>query len=380
MPVPACGWLRSARLLQSLGCAGLLSCAHGEPSRLAGPSVNPPQFDGGLQRLTFGAAGDWAVRWLPGDSALMYSWRDPARRDGDRCLAFQPIPGYRITREVCSRGPLFDSETTQVVLAAAVSAGGRLAFVEQHGAVGRGVAHRGLFVGRLNDSTPAVEVTSLPRTVPGALLHPNMEQLIWSDESTLVYVASAISRAAVDLRSVPLEIGRVLFRGGAVSVAGVPGTAGASSLSIDATTGTAYATFANDSRVYSLNLETGQRTVAVDLTAFGIPRDVQVANGYLVAVCRGRTFPVDPGAYGVASFEDDGGDLLFVELGAAGAPTVLARNLILWKRPALSSDGSRVVAEGYPYTLVALCTVCPGPVLYDTVVTYATDLWLIPRP
>jgi hypothetical protein len=88
----------------------------------------------------------------------------------------------------------------------------------------------------------------------------------------------------------------------------------------------------------------------------------------VAAIVGGRVaFSVDPGAGPVQW--DSGGVVHLVDLGESGS-VALDTPGRLYRRPALSPDGTRVVAEGYPLILTITATGV------DTTVSKSGDLYL----
>jgi Tol biopolymer transport system component len=81
-----------------------------------------------------------------------------------------------------------------------------------------------------------------------------------------------------------------------------------------------------------------------DFGARGIARGVQVESGRLVAVVGGDVVASFNPDLGALIQSDDGGYLYWVDL-ASGTATQLPDTGFRYRRPALSPDGRRVVAE-----------------------------------
>lgn len=364
--------------------AGALAaaCVHGEPFSYHATEgdPNPPRFNGaGLQQLTLNPRGDFAPAWLPDQSGISFSWYIGLRNDNDRCLAIFRTALNRIGQTICLGGR-GQRDSTHLVLSSATSPGGRLAFIGEQGRIGVQTSLRALFIGRLDE--PAVAVLDMPFTAPGGLVHQSMEQMVWLDETTLLYVATAArATTSSDLESAPLEIGRLTIGpDNVVTPAVVPNTRGASSVGVDSTTGLVYATFVQDSVAYLIDVVTGQRQVAYDFSGIGLPRDVRVQAGKLVAVVGGRVEDLPASQHGIPTHVDDGGDLVVVQLGTGTTPLVLKTDRLWFHRLALASDGRRLVAEGFPVEFVLTCLDPCIPLTYDTLLTKVSDLWLITIP
>ena len=131
--------------------------------------------------------------------------------------------------------------------------------------------------------------------------------------------------------------------GGPVPVfAMLPGSDQASSVAV-AGSDTVYYTTNGDSRVYRLVLSTEAITVVHDFGLAGIARDVQVAGGRLVAVVGGSvSFDNDPL---IGPVQRDGGGTLYLVSLATGVQRALTSGVELFRHPALSPAGDRLVTE-----------------------------------
>ena len=107
---------------------------------------------------------------------------------------------------------------------------------------------------------------------------------------------------------------------------------------------------------------------------------MRVSSGHLAAVVKGRQFPVDSTAYGVTTWEDEGGELVLADLTTGGAPIFYEKPFTWFRRLTLSPDGQHLVAEGYPVDYIRIGPCCPINPPEDTVVTHVSDLWLIQWP
>jgi hypothetical protein len=102
-----------------------------------------------------------------------------------------------------------------------------------------------------------------------------------------------------------------------------------------------YFTVNGDSRVFRLALASGSLDVVHDFGLGGIVRDVQIVGNRLVVVVGGNvSFTTDP-PLGPTQ-RDGGGPIVLVDL-STGGERMLADST--WRHPALSPDGTRVVAE-----------------------------------
>ena len=159
--------------------------------------------------------------------------------------------------------------------------------------------------------------------------------------------------------------------------AAVPGTDFASGVSPGASEDEIYYTLGGDTRVFRRVLSSGDVSVAHDFGPAGIARDVDVAGGRLTAIVGGRVaFSVDP-TLGPTQW-DSGGMVHVVEL-SSGTDVVLP-GPGLFRRPALSPAGDRIVAEGYPVRTAQVIDPATQQETTVTTVGRAGDLYLFDTP
>jgi hypothetical protein len=127
-------------------------------------------------------------------------------------------------------------------------------------------------------------------------------------------------------------------------------------------------TLFGDTRIYSRALSSGAVGVFHDFGPGQVVRDVHAGGNRVAAVVGGRIgFSVVP-EIGATQW-DSGGVLHVLDLDGGGE-TVLDTPERLYRRPAVSPDGTRVVAEGFPLILTATGTGV------DTTVSRSGDLYL----
>jgi hypothetical protein len=125
-----------------------------------------------------------------------------------------------------------------------------------------------------------------------------------------------------------------------------------------------------DSRVYQMDLSSGVSIVAHDFGSSGIARDVAVFGNQLYAVVGGHVdYVVDP-LLGPSQL-DRGGKLFIADL-INGTDSWRIVDSRLFKRPVISPQRDRLVAESFPITVL------PGGA--DTVISRSSDLWLLDLP
>jgi hypothetical protein len=351
------------------GLALVVACSHGERfSATAAAEPNPPRPALGLQQLTVDGAGDWAPAWLD-SGTIGFSWRDPEHVDHDRCIAIMPVAVRRITRRLCGGGAR-GRDSANAVFSHAFGPGGQVAYVEAEGAIASMASARFLAVRPVSGGAPVVMV-SFPRLMNDGVLHQGAIEPGWTSDSTLVYIGTRIVYVtgvpeAVDTTETPIEAVRLTTTAsGASSVVVVPNTASIVTLAVDPASHIAYAVFQDQpDTVFALDVLTGARTFAADLSALGPVRDLSVYGGRMVAVVGGAS-------------SHRSGNLAVIDL-PGGTPVVLPPATTgvftgyFFGRPALSPSRDRIVAEGYSYTIAGT----PA----DTIVQHASDLYLVAVP
>jgi hypothetical protein len=166
----------------------------------------------------------------------------------------------------------------------------------------------------------------------------------------------------LDTLLIGTEVTTLTVDGGAA--AAIPGTELATGVAPVLDGAAILYTLPNDSRIHRRVLAGGEVTVVHDFGAAGVARDVHAAGNRVAAIVGGRVaFSVDPRAGPVQW--DSGGVVHVVDLGASGS-LALDTPGRLYRRPALSPDGTRIVAEGYPLIVTGA----------DTTVGKSGDLYL----
>jgi hypothetical protein len=227
------------------------------------------------------------------------------------------------------------------------------------------------------DASMAQTVRHLPFTPAGGAPQDYAGYLRWLSPARLAYVGQQFrllrpcgdTGCPFDTLIYGTDVTVLDFSGGAAAVSVVPGTAQATGVaSVDEGTAILF-TLPNDTRVYRREFDGGEITVVHDFGPAGIARDVHAAGGRVAAVVGGRVaFSVHP-LLGPTQW--DSGGVIHV-LGLQGEDeVVLDTPERLYRRPAVSPDGSRVVAEGFPLIIVTLPL---GG--FDTTVSKSADLYL----
>jgi hypothetical protein len=332
--------------------AAVVACEHTAPFRPGVYTPNGPLGGGATLRLTYNPGTDLAPVWLPGGGGILFSAERLDRADRDRCFAILPPTGGTISRYACRTSAADDSVDVFEGAALAPGGGGQIAYVRQrsHRLPGRPIAPdvQALVVATLADPNAVRVLRPLAYTAPSGRIHQGISHIGWLAPSRLVYLGErvtypqACSGCPPDTVRTGIEVVTLDFSGATALLAVVPGTDSASSVAV-ATSDAIYFTRNGDSRVYRFAFSSGQTDTVHDFGAAGIARDVGLANGRLVAVVGGDVSYVVDTVLG-ASQVDHGGELHIVTL-ATGAEVVLGDSTSRFRRPALSSDATRLATE-----------------------------------
>jgi hypothetical protein len=364
--------------IRTLGLLAVVTaCGHTDPFASPPYGTDAPFDPAPPVRLTFNPLADRGGVWLPDGSGILYSAQQIGRTDHDVCLALLSPTGGRQRALICDLS-VDGVDSTNAIESAAPAADGRLAFVEASTSIGATAPlTEGIAIAPTLDPRGATVVQRIPYAVPGEPTHNHVSALRWIDPTTLAILGGSVAISADCFQCPPdtlvanLKVVTLDAAGGS-GPAAVPGTDFASGVSPGSTEDEIYYTVGGDSRVLRRTLSTGTVDVAYDFGASGIARDVQVVGGRLTAVVGGRVaFVVNP-VLGPTQ-RDSGGVVHVVDL-ATGADQSLGNPVLLFRRPALSPDGTHVVAEGYPLVIVSSGDIA------DTTVSRSGDLYLLSVP
>ncbi len=354
--------------------AALFGCDHSAP--FSNPQGTDVPFDPGPPaRLTLNPSHDGDPAWLADGSGILYSSRQIFRPDTDVCLAELPPTGGSQRRLVCDVPG--NRETTDALQSAAAGPDNRLAFLSAgNGSLGGSspvFIDIALARSPLDAGNPQT-VRRMPFTPSGGTPQDYAGYLRWLTSDRLVYVGQTFttrpicpdSGCPLDTIVVGTEV-TVLDLGQPAAATAVPGTTQATGLATTDDGASILYTLANDTRIYRRALAGGEVTVVHDFGPAGVARDVHAAGTRIAAVVGGRVaFATD---LGVGPLQwDSGGILHVVDLG--GDDVTLDTPGRLYRRPSLSPDGTRVVAEGFPLVITG------PPAQRDTTVSGSADLYL----
>jgi hypothetical protein len=347
-------------------------CSHSEPFDNSQGTEVP--FDPGPPvRLTVNPVQDAFPSWLADGTGILYSARQLDRDDIDICLADLPPTGGQQRRLVCDIPG--DEESTDAAQSSAASADGRVALLSAgNGSIG-GSSPVFLDLALLPtlDALDAQRVRALPFTPTGGRPQDYAGHLRWLTADALVYVGQRFRTnqecepCPVDTVTVGTEVTTLSVDG--TTATAVPGTEGATGVTPILDGSAILYTLPNDTRIYRRALNTGEVTVTRDFGAEGIVRDVHAVGNRVAAVVGGRVaFAVHP-RLGPVQW-DSGGVLHVFDLEGTGTQSLDTPGW-LYRRPSLSPDGSRIVAEGFPLIIAHIDQVGD-----DTTVSKNGDIYL----
>ena len=357
----------------SLACLSA-ACGHTDPFSNS-PGTDTPFDPGPPARLTLNPAHDGNAAWLEDGSGILYSAQQVTRSDTDVCLAELPATGGSHRRLVCDL--LGSGMTTEAAQSPAPSLDGRLALLSAgNGDVGgTSPVFLGIAVSPTLDAVGAQIVRSLPFTPGGGTVQDYAGHLRWLSAERLVYVGQQFkAHRACPQDGCPLDtliVGTdvtLLDISGSPAGTAVPGTTRATGVAPVEDGAAILFTLENDTRIYRRGLSGGDITVVHDFGPAGIARDVHASGDRVAVIVGGRVaFGVHWSAGPVQW--DSGGVLHVLDLDGTD-DVVLETPGRLARRPAISPDGSSIVAEGFPLIII-------GPASNpDTTVSRSGDLYL----
>jgi WD40-like Beta Propeller Repeat len=358
-----------------LVCCVLLAAAC-EHSSAVEPDPYPPAppFSALLpRRLTFNTGDDRTPAWLADGSGIVYSTERQDRIDHDRCLAVLPPEGGTIQATHCQLNPIHD-DSTDLMESPAVNAAGALFFHRVVSWVGQQkLGSSALMLGSADRPVEASVLRALPYTAPNGRLHSTIRGPRWIGVDSVVYLAEQLfyegSTFYPDTFTTGLDVVLVDLSEGEPRFEVVPGTDYASGVDVSDNGASLYYTLGGDSRVYRRELASGAVTTVLDFGAGNIVRDVQVRGNTLVAILGRSVLYRFEEAHGYVQ-RDEGGDLVMVNL-STSETSRFSTDTVLFRHPAISPDGARVVVETQPYD-----TVHHQRVSEYNAPNHRADLWL----
>ena len=329
------------RLTVALGA--LAACEHTAPVRPGESGAGGPLTPGPIAQLTFSPGEDLIPAWLPDGSAFVYTAERRDRVDHDRCLAFMPGAGGSIARYVCRTVAADDSIN---VFDEAAIRGDSIAYVRastERFLQGLGPDRQELVIAPIADLNAARVLQQIPFTTGWGETFDAISHVAWVGPagSRLAFIGEHVSYPRGCSSCVPdtvrIGIGIVIadVAAAAVVLTRMPDGDSASSLAGSVNGDTVYFTKNGDTRVFRRTLSTALTDTLIDFVV-GAARDVTVSNGKVAAVVGGSV--------GSATSPDRGGALFLV---AGGVQSQIGDTLSLYRRPALSPDGNRLVVSAW---------------------------------
>ena len=320
---------------------GVLACEHSPPFRPDEGGNSGPLVPASITRLTYSPGQDLIPAWLPDGSGLVYTAERRDRADHDRCLAFMPDSGGTISRFVC---PTVAPDDSIHVFDEAAVLGDSIAYVRastERFLQGLGPDRQSLVIAPLADPNAARVVQQIPFTTPWGATYDAISHVAWLGPGRLAFIGERVTYPRPCSSCVPdtvrVGVGIVFADVAAATPAytRMPDGDSASSLAVNA--GgiiIVYFTRNGDTRVFR---RAGSQTDTLyDFGAAGVVRDIAVTSGSLAAVVGG--------AVGSATSPDRGGALFLV---AGGVQSQIGDPAVLYRRPALSPSGDRLLVSGW---------------------------------
>jgi Tol biopolymer transport system component len=333
-----------------------LGCNHSDAFTPEDHSSDQPLFPGSPTRLTFNTLTDLHASWLPDGSGILYAFQVPGRSDRDHCLGLIPAGGGTRQFEICNPMPE-TNDTIDVYRTSAASADGRVAYnlFRARSTVHTPQLSSTLELASLSQPLQANVLQSIPYTLPTGQMHTGASHLSWLDDTRLVYVGQQVfyirtPAGTIGFAPDTLTTGRDIvlaeLNGSGAALTAVPGTDLASSVTPGADGNSIYYTVSGDSQVYLRDLGSGTTSVIHDFGAGTIARDVHVVGTTLVAIVGGIVEFLNHPTLGPVQ-PDEGGVLTVVDLTTGNESVLDPSTQVVYRRPAISPDGTRVVAERY---------------------------------
>jgi hypothetical protein len=350
----------------------ILACGHSDPFGTQRPVEDGPFSGAQPIRLTYNIGADEWPAWTADGTTIYYSTQDSFKLDPrgvfpetDQCIARIPAGGGSRTDVACPLTPT--SNDTTEILEQPAPLGSQLAYAVSELGVKEHSPYRfSLWMTTTTPFAAAQKLLQFPYAAPSGKSHDAPLNLQWLRPGVLLYLGAENGCCLKDTSRFGEQA--VLLD---VSVTPpvknfIPGTSKASAVSASHDGASIYYTFPGDSMVYARDLATGTVTVVHNFGTGHIVRDPSVAGTRLVAVVDGQ-----PGYRDIPPFDsvqvDHGGLLVIVDL-ATGTESGLPDYGLMYKRPVFSPDGSRFVAEGFPYVATGIPP--------DPVVSRWADLYL----
>jgi hypothetical protein len=298
----------------------------------------------------------------------------------DRCIGELPGTGGTLRNIIC---PISTTslDSLDTFFEPAPGPGGQLLYLREASPPdGITAITSALMLAQESDPLNAVPIRPYPYPAANGKIHQGISNIRWLSETRALYLAQKVDYIApcpacpIDTLRTGIEIVLLDLSGPAPVTTIVPNTDEASSIDIGSDPDQIVFTRNGDARVYQMTLSTGDISIIHDFGPGIIARDVQIEGNLLFAIVLGRvSFTMDPVLGSIQL--DEGGQLRMVDL-STGVSTPLIVVERFFRRPSLSPQGDRLVAEAIHAIIVG----CGSGCLDTTSISKVADLWLFDIP
>ena len=372
---------RRVRLVFGWVCLmlGQAACNHEAPFQQPVFGSDTTRTRGTDRQLTYNIGNDRTPAWLPDGSGMVFMYEDLVRADNDRCLARLPATGGSIDQLTC-RSSFGSLDSIDTFFEPAPAADGQLLYLRESSvSTSLTPTFSALMLGTVVAPEQAAQLRIYPYTASSGSIHQGISNIRWLTATTAVYLGERVlyrppcQGCSPDTVRIGIEIVKLDLSGPAPVLTPLPNTLESSSVAAGTSGDDIYFTRNGDSRVYQMTVSTGAVSIIHDFGSLGIARDVQVSGVRMIAVVGGEVAYFNDPALGQIQV-DNAGALWEVNL-TTGSETPLPIPGRFVRRPALSPEGSTVVAESF----ILQINSC-GPTCLDTLVVKTGDLWLVELP
>jgi hypothetical protein len=335
--------MRSLTLFSLLLLSG---CNHVEPAVESTGGLGQPFQAGDPLRLTYSDGYDGNPSFIGSTGRILYAFDRDLTPSGlpKGCVGDLPASGGSRGWEICDASVQRQDSST-VTRWPALRSDGMAAFVRQRWSpLGLAPYYSDLVIQRTDIGAAPTKVIPIPFSLAGKS-HQGISHLQWLDHDHLVWLGLGVIRSANDNVESGSEIDIETIADTIAGLTAVPGTTYASSVEVGGNGDTLYYTLNGDSLVYRRTLSTGAVDTVFDFGNLGIARDVRIEGQRLVAVVGGAVSFIPHPTLVMAQY-DSGGPVYVVDL-PAGVPTLVTQAYDRYRFPALSRDGSVVVAQQF---------------------------------